>query len=85
MATYMNGGAHPLIINKLSKLDVQAFAGSATVSGARNQESTRLLGVFGLDAPLLYAQNLHPGVEKLGTLFLCVRCHESSADHWAYS
>jgi hypothetical protein len=72
--------AHPLIIYKLTKLDVEAFAGSATMSGARSQKSTRLLSVCGLDAPLLYAQNLHPGVEKLGALFPCVRSHEFSAD-----
>jgi hypothetical protein len=62
---------------------MDAFAGSATMSCARNQESTRLVGVFRLDAPFLYAQNLHPGVEKLGSLFLCVRSHEASADHRA--
>jgi hypothetical protein len=75
---FAQGRPEQLIIHKLTELDVEGFAGSATVSGARSQESARLLSAFGLYAPFLNAQNLHRGMEKFGTLFSCVRGHEFS-------
>jgi hypothetical protein len=63
------------------ELDVQAITEAAAMTLAAGQEGSGLVGGLGVDAPLFKPSDLHSGVERFQSSFLCGYGHGILTNH----